>query len=201
MRFPVVVRCALDSALFTNWLLVLVGAELGVHADRFLAELALEALLVPLSLQGGNGLLGDGLLAAAALGRVQTLVVGGAVRLAVTLEERLAGQLLFARPAADEVLQVPGLAHRFDHFLGDHLPAGGTDRLELGLVALGANGLAVVLVELVLGDTLPALLASKVLRVPGLVQRLQHLVLDLLLAAVAGGHFVKFSSLVTKKPQ
>ena len=72
---------------------------------------------MPLAIEGGNGLFGDGLLAATALWRVQTLVVRRAVRFAVPLEERLAGQLLLARSAADKVLQVPGLAHRFDHFL------------------------------------------------------------------------------------
>lgn len=80
-------------------------------------HLALEALLVPLAVQRGNGLFGDGLLATAALGRVQPLVVGRAVRFAVPFEEGLPGELLLARPAADKVLQVPGLAHRFDHFL------------------------------------------------------------------------------------
>lgn len=72
---------------------------------------------MPLAVQRGNGLLRDGLLAATALGRVQPLVVGRAVRFAVPLEEGLPGELLLARPAADKVLQVPGLAHRFDHFL------------------------------------------------------------------------------------
>lgn len=182
---------ALDSALLANRLLVLVGAELGFHADRFLAELALEALLVPLAFQCGDGLLRDGFLAAAALGGVQPLVVCGTVRFAVALEEGLTGELLLAGATADEVLQMPGLAHRFYHFLGDNLPAGGTDGLELGLEALGANREAVFFMEFVLDDALLALLAGKVLRMPGLVQSLQHLVLDLLLAAKACGcHFV-----------
>lgn len=182
---------ALDSAFFTYRLLVLVGAELGFHADRFLAELALEALLVPLAFQRGDGLLRDGFLAATALGGVQSLVVCGTVRFAVALEEGLTGQLLFAGATADEVLQMPGLAHRFYNFLGDHLPAGGTDGLELGLEALGANREAVFFMEFVLDDALLALLAGKVLRMPALVQSFQHLVLDLLLAAeTCACHFV-----------
>lgn len=162
----------LDSALLANRLLILVRAELGVHANWLLAKLALEALLVPLAFQGGNGLLRDGLLATATLGSVQALVVGRAVRFAVALEEGLTGELLLAGSTADEVLQVPGFAHGFYHFLGDHLPAGSADGLELGLEALGANRKPVTFVEFVLDDALLALLAREVLRMPGLVQGL-----------------------------
>lgn len=162
----------LDTALLADRLFVLVGAELGVHTDRLLAKLALEALLVPLAFQGGDGLLRNGFLATAALGSVQAFVVGRAVRLSVALEEGLTGELLLAGSATDEVLQMPGFAHGFYHFLGDHLPAGGADGLELGLETLGAHRKPFAFVELVLDDALLALLACKVLRMPGLVQGL-----------------------------
>lgn len=174
-------------------MLVLVGAEFGVHADWLLTELALEALLMPLAFQSGNGLLRDGFLAAATLGSVQSLVVGRAVRFAVAFEEGLTGQLLLAGSTADEVLQMPGFAHGFHHFLGDHLPAGSADGLELGLKTLGAHRESIAFVEFVLDDALLALLACKVLRMPILVQSLQHLVLDLLLASKACGRHVKMS--------
>lgn len=67
-------------------------------------------------------------------------------------------------------------------YLGHQLAAGGTDRLHLRLEALGAHREALAFVELVFRDALLALLAGEVLRVPALVQRFQHLVLDLLLA-------------------
>lgn len=57
-------------------------------------------------------------------------------------------------------------------YLGDHLPAGSADGLELGLEALGAHRKPVAFVEFVLDDALLALLAREVLRMPGLIQGL-----------------------------
>lgn len=85
---------------------------------------------MPFALQRGQCLLGDRFLAAATFRCVQPLVVGGAVRLAVALEERLAGQLLLAGSAADEVLQMPCLAHCLYHLLDLVKMAGGNDTVR-----------------------------------------------------------------------
>lgn len=80
-------------------------------------HLAPEALLVPLGVQRHHRFVGDRPAAALALGREHVLEVLLAVRLAVALEERRAGQRLAARAAAREVVLVPAVAQRLDHFL------------------------------------------------------------------------------------
>lgn len=82
-----------------------------------LTHLAPEALLVPLGVQRDNSFVGDRLAAALALGREHVIEVLLAVRLAVALEERRAGQRLAARATAREVVLVPAVAQRLDYFL------------------------------------------------------------------------------------
>lgn len=71
---------------------------------------------MPLAVEGGDVVLHDGPVAAAALGREHVEVVVAAVGLAVTLVEALLAELLAAL-CAEEVLRVPGLLQRGHTFL------------------------------------------------------------------------------------
>lgn len=80
------------------------------------AYAALEAVLVPLGVQGDDGLVQDRLGASLTPIRELVLEAVGADGLAVPLPEGLPGQALLAA-GADEVVLVPVLVHRLDHFL------------------------------------------------------------------------------------
>lgn len=79
------------------------------------------------------------------------------------------------------------MRHNLGTDLCDQFSAPGTDCLNLGFVAFDAHWQSVAFVELVFNYALLALLAGKVLWMPGFLQCLQHLVLDFLLAAKANG--------------
>lgn len=82
-----------------------------------MANLALEALLVPLGVQSDDRLVRDRTSTSVTLGRKDLLKVGLAIGLAVTLEEHGTGQWLVARTAACEMMLVPAVAQGFDDFL------------------------------------------------------------------------------------
>jgi hypothetical protein len=153
---------------------------------------------MPLGVERRDVVLHDGACAAAALGREHVKVVVLAVRLAVLLVEAALAELLAAL-RAEEVLRVPRLLQRRHAFLSKFNMQKTTiflsvwkigfarSYVENGPVAVGAArrkqivvvglavGRAVALKEVARAQLGVALLASEVLRVPGLAQRRDHL--------------------------
>lgn len=93
----------------------MVGDSSAVSGGRA-TYLADEAVRMPLCVQGGDVVLHDRLVAAAALRREHVEVIGPTVRFPVPLVESFFPELLAAL-SAEEVLRVPGLLQRRHAFL------------------------------------------------------------------------------------
>lgn len=158
--------------------------------ERLPAVAADEALGVPLRVEGGDVVLGDGPVAAATLGGKQLEVVLLAVGLAVLLVEAPLAKLL-ATLGAEEVLRVPGLVQGRHAFVEDGPVAVSAAGREDVVVVCLAVGLIVPLKEVLGAQLLVAVGTREVLGVPCAPQGRHHLSDDGLVAgravALGGG--------------
>lgn len=110
--------------------------------------------------------------------------------------EALLAELLAAL-GAEEVLRVPGLVQRRDALVQDGAVAVGAARAEEVVVVRLAVREAVALKEVAGAQLLAAVVARKVLRMPGLAQGGDHLADDRLLAGIAAALLYGIDSLAT----
>lgn len=149
---------------------------------------------MPLAVQGGNVVLHDGPVAPVALGREHVEVVVAAVRLAVALVEPVLAELLAAL-GTEEVLGVPGLLERRDAFIQNGSIAVRAPRAEQIVIIRLTVGISIALEEVPRAQLLVAVIARKVLRMPGLAQRRNDLPNDGLIARVAASLLGRIHSL------
>lgn len=151
---------------------------------------------MPLRVQRRDVVLHDGPVAAIALRGEHLEVVVAAVGLAIALMETLLAELLAAL-GAEEVLRVPGLVQRRDALVQDGAVAVGTAWAKQIVVIGLAVGEAVALKEVAGAQLLAAVVARKVLRMPGLAQGGDHLADNWLLACIAAALLYSVDSLAT----
>lgn len=151
---------------------------------------------MPLRVQRRDVVLHDGPVAAIALRGEHLEVVVAAVGLAVALMETLLAELLAAL-GAEEVLRVPGLVQRRDALVQNGAIAVGTSWTKQIVVIGLAVGEAIALEEVAGSELLAAVVASEVLRMPGLAQGGDHLADNRLLAGIAAALLYSVDSLAT----
>jgi hypothetical protein len=166
-----------------------------------------EAIRVPLAVQSRYIVLHDGAIAAGTLGRKHVVVVGATVRFAVTFVEALLAELV-ATLGAEEVLRVPSFLQGGDTFLGTKkkdlnvksapwtTPKHAT-HIQNRTIAVGTSWREqIVIIRFTIGMTVPfekvacaqllvAMVARKVLRMPGLAQGRDHLADNWFVARIA----------------
>jgi len=155
-----------------------------------------EAVRMPLRVQRRDVVLHDGPVAAIALRGKHLEVVVAAIGFAIALMESLLAELLAAL-GAEEVLRVPGLVQRRDALVQDGAIAVGAPRAKQIVVVRFAIGEAVALEEIAGSQLLAAVVARKVLRMPGLAQGGDHLAHNGLLAGIAAALLHGIDSLAT----
>lgn len=163
----------------------------GTSRDGCFAFLALEALPMPLGVEGHDRVLRNGSFAIAAAGGEHMLEVCPAVGKPIVLVEGGARQLLHAGSAAQETFLMPRLTHGLDGALQNGTFAAVTDARVVRHEAGGADGLTLIDVEGGLGDGTLAVLADEVLRMPGLAQSGNDAQLDDLIALVTDGRLLR----------
>jgi len=162
--------------------------------EGHLALLAHEAAGVPLHVQRGDEVVGDGQVAAAALGGELVEVTGLAVGCVVLLVEPVVPKLL-ATGGAAEALGVEGLAESRDTLVQDWLLAVATPWTEETVIVLLAIRLAVPLKEVLGAQFHVAMGATEVLRVPRVTEGGDHLPDDWFVASKADAFLFCFYSL------
>lgn len=146
--------------------------------------LAFEAAAMPFGIQGHNGIVNDGFGAGGAAGSIQLLKVVFAVGTTLPLIEGGTHQTLLARTVAAEAVLVPVLTQSLNGALQDGPFAGLAGHRIVGDEAVAADRLPLLDVEGVLLNGLLAVLAGKVLRMPGLAHGGDDAVRDHLVAFV-----------------